>query len=108
VKRGDVVVAASNGDFGKPRPYVVVQADLFNPSHPSITMVPMSTHLLNAPLYRLTVDPSETNGLTTISQIMIDKITTLPADKVGKVMGHLEDDLIGRLNRALTLWLGIG
>jgi mRNA interferase MazF len=108
VKRGDIVIAASNGNFGKPRPYVVMQSDLFNPSHASVTMAPMSTHLLNAPLYRITVDPSETNGLTAICQIMVDKITTIPAEKAGKIIGRLEDDLLGRLNRAVTLWLGIG
>ncbi len=107
MKRGDVVVAAAQGDYGKPRPYLVVQADLFNSSHPSVTMLPFSTRLLPAPLYRLTVDPSVSNGLSVICQIMVDKIDTLAVDKVSKVVGQLEDDTMTRVNRAMAVWLGI-
>jgi mRNA interferase MazF len=56
VTRGEVVIVVLQGDYGKPRPALVVQADLFNESHASISVVPITTTLVDAPLFRLTVE----------------------------------------------------
>lgn len=77
LKRGDLVVVAMAGDYGKPRPALVVQANLFNETHTSVTLVPVTSTLVDAPLFRLTVAPSPGNGLRALSQIMIDKVTTV-------------------------------
>ncbi|OAI49666.1 hypothetical protein AYO45_06895, partial [Gammaproteobacteria bacterium SCGC AG-212-F23] len=77
LERGDIVVCALSGDFGKPRPAVVVQSNLFNSTHPSVTLCPITTHIVEAPLFRLMLIPSAKNGLKQSSQIMVDKITTL-------------------------------
>jgi mRNA interferase MazF len=108
VKRGDVVVAVFPGsDYGgKPRPFVVLQADPFA-EHPSVTMALITSELHTAPLFRLTVDPSPGNGLRAVSQICVDKILTVPREKVGKVIGQLDADIMLRVNRALAGWLGI-
>ena len=108
MKRGDVITATVKGDYGKPRPAVVVQSDLFNDTHPSITIVPLTSTIVDAPLIRLTVDPGRENGLTRVSQVMVDKLLTLPREKIGKIIGRLDDDLMTRISRALALWLGIG
>ncbi len=107
VRRGDVVVVALPGDYGKPRPALVVQADLFNATHSSVTLLPLTSTVVNAPLFRMTIDPSRDNGLTRVSQIMVDKIITVPRDKVGASIGRLEDDAMLRVGRALAVWLGI-
>ena len=107
VKRGDVVVVSVPGDYGKPRPAIVVQADLFNEAAPSVTIVPVTTTLVDAPLFRLTADPSPTNGLRSLSQVMVDKVTTVARTRVRQTIGHLDDDLLLRVSRALSLWLGI-
>ena len=107
MKRGDLVVVAVPGDYGKPRPALVVQADVFNESHPSVTLVPVTSTLVDAPLFRLTVEPSPGNGLRALSQIMIDKVTTVRRARIGATIGHLEDDLLLRVSRALALWAGI-
>jgi mRNA interferase MazF len=106
VKRGDFIVVALQGDYGKPRPALVIQSDLFD-DHPSLTIAPVTTTIVDAPLFRVTVEPSANNGLRAISQIMVDKITTVRRDRIAETVGHLEDDAMLRVNRALVLWLGI-
>jgi mRNA interferase MazF len=102
-----VVTVAVQGDYGKPRPAVIVQSDLFNDTHPSITVLPLTSTIVDAPLIRLTVDPGRENGLTRVSQVMIDKILTIPREKIGKPIGRLDEDLTIRITRALAMWLGI-
>lgn len=108
VKRGDVVVAVFSGDYGKPRPAVVVQTDLANPTHSSLVLCPITSHLENAPLFRLEVGPSPENSLEKSCQIMVDKITTVRKDKVRRIIGRLDEDTMIRVNRSLALWLGLG
>lgn len=105
--RGDVVIVALQGDYGKPRPAVVVQSDLFNDAHASISVVPVTTTLVDAPLFRLTVEASSTNGLQTLSQLMVDKLTAVRRDRIDRAVGRVDDDLMLRVNRALALWLGL-
>jgi mRNA interferase MazF len=107
VRRGDVVTVALPGDYGKPRPALVVQADLFNGTHSSVTLLPLTSTIVDTPLFRMTIDPNRANGLTRVSQIMVDKIITVPRDKVGASIGRLEDDAMQRVGRALAVWLGI-
>jgi mRNA interferase MazF len=101
------VVTALSGDFGKPRPAVVIQADLFNATHPSITLLPITSTLVDASLFRITLDPSTENGLKKISQIMLDKVTSVRRERVGKVVGQLSDETMIGVTRALAVWLGI-
>ena len=108
VKRGDVVIAVFSGDYGKPRPAVVVQTDLANPTHSSLVLCPITSHLENAPLFRLEVTPSHENNLEKSCQIMVDKITTVRKDKVRQVVGRLDEDTMVRVNRSLAFWLGLG
>ena len=107
MKRGDVVVVALAGDYGKPRPALIIQSDLFNETHASITVVPVTSTIVDAPLFRLTVEPSRGNGLRSLSQLMIDKVTTVSRTRITQSIGRLEDDLMVRVSRALALWVGI-
>ena len=101
------MVVALQGDYGKPRPALVVQSDLFNGTHGSVTIVPVTTTLVDAPLFRMTIDPSPANGLRSLSQLMIDKVTTVRRDRIARRVGTLEDEKLLRATRALALWLGI-
>jgi len=107
VRRGDVVVVAMQGEYGKPRPALVVQSDLFNETHASITVAPVTSTILDTPLFRVTVEPSRRNGLRLVSQIMVDKITTVRRQRLGQTIGRLEEDVMLRVSRALALWFGI-
>ena len=105
MKRGDIVTVALPGAYGKPRPALVIQSDLFD-EHPSLTILPVTSELRDTPLFRITVDSTTENGLQKMSQIMIDKVQTVPRNKVGKPIGHLDDSTLISVNRALALFLG--
>src|SRR5207244_3050943 len=107
MKRGELVVVAVSGDYGKPRPALVVQSDLFNDEHASITVAPVTSTIVDAPLFRLTIEPSASTGLRSVSQIMIDKLTAVRRDRIGKTIGRIDEDVQIRVNRALALWLGV-
>ena len=98
---------AAPGDYGKPRPALIIQSDAFNSTHASITVLPLTSTIVDAPLFRITLDPSRQNGLTRVSQVMVDKVLTLPREKIGKRVGHLGDTFMNRVGRALTVWLGM-
>ena len=108
MNRGDVVIVSAQGDYGKPRPAVIVQSDSFNPTHASIIVCLMSSDLQDAPLFRLTIEPSDKNGLKAISQVMVDKLVALKRERISAPVGHLDDDQILALNRSLALFLGLG
>jgi mRNA interferase MazF len=107
LKRGDIVICKLSGDFGKPRPAVIVQSDLFNATHSSVTVCPITSHLVDAALFRLPVSPSSKNGLKKISHIMMDKITTLRREKLVNKIGVISQQQLASLTRALKTWLSI-
>ncbi len=106
MKRGDLVTVALQGDFGKPRPALVIQADRFEEAA-TVTILLVTSTLIDAPLLRLTVEPSEVNGLWKRSQIMIDKASTVQRDKIGPAFGHLDDETMVSVTRSLAVFLGI-
>jgi mRNA interferase MazF len=106
VIRGDLVIVVIPGEYGKPRPALIVQSDAFSGIN-SITVLPLTSDLQPAPLVRITVAPSPENGLERRSQIMIDKAVTLPRRKVGARIGHLEEDTIRSADIALAGFLGL-
>jgi len=107
LKRGDIVVAALQGDYGKPRPALVIQSDLFNETHPSISILPLTSELRDAPLFRIPVAPSAENGLKRPSQIMLDKLFTVARERIGGQVGRLDEATLLRVNRSLMIWLGL-
>ncbi len=106
LRRGTVVTVASPGAYsGKPRPAVVVQADRWLQAHPSVTLCPLTSTLRQAPLVRVAVEPSPRNGLHKPSQLMVDKLFTVPIQVLGEVVGQLEPDVLVDLDLALRGWL---
>ena len=106
MRRGDLVTVALQGEQGKPRPALVVQADHFV-ELPAVTVVPITSTLIDAPLLRIPIEPDDRNGLTRPSQIMVDKPQTPPRGKLGPPFGHLDDVTMVTVNRALALFLGL-
>jgi mRNA interferase MazF len=106
VKRGDIVTIVSPGANGKPRPALVVQSDLFD-ALASVTILPVTSELRDAPLLRVPVDPNPDTGLRKMSQVMVDKVQTVSRTKVGAVIGRLPDTTLVAIDRALALFIGI-
>jgi mRNA interferase MazF len=104
--RGDFVTIAMQGDYGKPRPALVIQADPFS-EHASVTVLPVTSTLIAAPLLRVTVHPSAENGLQKPSQVMVDKAVTVKRDKVGPAFGRIDADALVEVERCLAVFLGI-
>ncbi len=105
MKRGDLVTIALSGDYGKRRPALVIQSDLFD-AHPSVTVLPVTSELREAPLFRIRVEPTDDNGLRTTSEVMVDKTQTVALEKIGNTIGHLDDESMLAVNRALAVFLG--
>ena len=106
MQRGDLVAVAIQGDFGKPRPALVIQSPLFG-NHTSVTVLLTTITLVDAPLLRVTVQASAINGLEKNSQIMIDKAMTLKREKIGPVLGRVTADQLTQVERGLAVFLGI-
>lgn len=104
--RGDLVTIAVQGDFGKPRPALVIQADAFG-EHASVTVLPVTGTLIAAPLLRITIQPNAGNGLRQASQVMIDKAVTVKRDKLGHVIGRIDANVMVEVERCLAVFLGI-
>ena len=107
LKRGDVVTVAASGDFGKPRPAVIVQSDAFPEQHESVILCQMTSTLEDAPDFRVKVQPSPANGLHATFQIMIDKLVTIRRARIGARLSRLDRRELTRLNKALAFVLGL-
>jgi mRNA interferase MazF len=105
-RRGELVTIAIGGDYGKPRPALVIQSDAFA-DLPSVTVLRITSELHEWPLLRITVTPNAANGLRELSQIMIDKAATVPRAKLGPCIGRLEADTLRSVERALQAFLGL-
>ncbi len=107
MRRGEIRTVAGDADYaGKPRPAVIVQDDAFDATA-SLTICAFTTDPTEAALFRLPVEPSEENGLSARSSMMVDKLTTVPKRKVGSLVGRLGDEDVARLNRAMMDFLGL-
>jgi mRNA interferase MazF len=107
VKRGDVVTVAACGDYGKSRPAVIVQTDALPAEHASVIVCQMTSDIAEAPDFRITIEPSEKNGLRTRSQLMADKPVTIRRERIGRKIGSLDEKDIDRLNVALAFVMGL-
>ena len=105
MQRGDLVTVALQGDFGKPRPAVVVQSNLLGDLD-SVVVCPVTSELRTA-AFRVTVEPTSANGLQLLSQVMVDKLSTLTRSKVSEPFGRLDEDLMRAVDRALLLVVGL-
>ncbi len=107
MRRGDIVTVAASGDYGKPRPAVIVQTDAFSEQHGSVVVCQMTTTLADAPDFRVTIEPSVENGLKERSQIMVDKPVTIRRERIGRRIGRLNADEVVRLDIALAFVMGL-
>ena len=106
MRRGDLVTIALQGTYGKPRPALVIQSDLFD-EHPCVTILPITSELRHAPLFRVPLKPSETNGLQKPSEVMVDKAQSVPREEIGDTFGHVSAEDMLAISRSLAVFLGV-
>ena len=107
MRRGDVVTVAASGDYRKPRPAVIVQTDALPAEHASVVVCQMTPECSDAPDFRVTVEPTEKNGLRARSQVMADKPVTIRRERIERQIGYLDEKDIARLNIALAFVMGL-
>ena len=108
MKKGAIVVVAARGAYtGKPRPAVVVQSDLFNPTHARITVCPITSDCVDAPLFRLTLPPGSRTGLKNVSQVMVDKIVSVPRGAISEEIGECSSQELETVDDGLRRWLAL-
>jgi mRNA interferase MazF len=107
VKRGDLITVALQGDFGKPRPALVVQSDKFNDAHATVTVLLVSSEQVDAPLFRISLQPDAKNKLDKPCQILVDKAMTIKRSRLDAAFGSANDEVMLAVNRALAVFLGI-
>ena len=101
------MLVVSSGDYGKPRPAVVVQADDFNGTHNSLSLCLITSELVDAPLFRIALKPLKRNGLKVVSQVMVDKIQSARRDRVKSVIGVVSATEMKEIETAMKIWLGL-
>jgi mRNA interferase MazF len=106
MRRGDLITVAASGDYGKPRPAIIIQSDHLSGSD-SVLVALITSAIADAPIYRLTINPTEENGLKVVSQIMVDKILAIPRSKCGPVIGLIDSEAMGALNQMLLVTIGL-
>ena len=102
MQRGDVVTVAAAGDYGKPRPAVIVQTDAFPKNHASVMVCQLTSELADAPDFRITIEPKPENRLRLNSQVMADKPVTVRRERIGQKIGRLSNQDMARLGIALA------
>jgi mRNA interferase MazF len=108
MRRGEIWAFAGRGDFSsKPRPGLIVQSDLFNDYHPSVTVCPISTTRTDDRLYRVIIEPDEANRLWARSEVEIDKVQAVWLSRMGDRIGMASDEVMVAVNDALILWLDL-
>lgn len=100
------MTVAAQGDYGKPRPAIIVQSDTLNTAD-SVLVVLLTSAVKDAPFYRLTIEPAEANGLKVLSQVMVDKVLAYPRAKCGPVMGRLSQQDMLALSNMLSVMIGL-
>ena len=107
VSRGDFVSVVAGGDYGKPRPALVIQSDLYNDTHHSVTICLVTSTLVDAPLFRIPIKPLKRNGLNVISQVMVDKVQTARRDRIKTVIGAASLAEMRAVDVALRGWMSL-
>src|ERR1700722_1209439 len=107
MRRGDLVIVAAAGEDGNPRPAVIVQTDAFPETSASVVICQLTSETVEAPEFRIPMEPSDNNGLRARSQIMADKPVTVRRARIGQSIGRLNDGDLNRLNAALAFVMGL-
>ncbi len=107
MKRGDIVTVAVQGDYGKPRPAVVIESDRLPATDSVLVCLMTSTLREETPFRRHPVEASPSTGLHVASQVMVDKIFAVRRNKCGAPIGALDPAVMLAITRKLALLTGV-
>lgn len=104
--RGELWTVAGGAYASKPRPALILQDDAFEGTD-FVTVLPLTSTLVDAPLLRLRVASGQLSGLDRDSDIMIDKLTTVRRSNVIIRVGRLSTSQLADVERAVITFLGL-
>lgn len=107
MKCGDVVTVAAAENYGKPRPAAIVHTDARPEAHASVVNCQMTSEIVDASDFRITIDPTKRNGLRIRSRIIANKPGRVRRRRIGQLIGRLDQGDIRRLNVALVFVMGL-
>ncbi|MHA6722811.1 type II toxin-antitoxin system PemK/MazF family toxin [Sphingomonas sp. RS2018] len=108
ITRGAIVLASGPGEYtSKPRPFLIVQSDVFNPSHGSFSLCPIISHVGAEGLFRVLLEPSEQTGLIDDSEVQVDKVQTLRRNRIVRILGRAPATTMEQADQALRRWLAL-
>lgn len=107
MKRGDIFAVVLSGDYGKPRPAIIIQSDRLGDDFESIIVCPLTSFDGPTPNFRFLLEPNTTNGLRARSQAMVEKPVTIPRRRVGQRIGRIDDEHVEKLDRILSFVMGL-
>jgi mRNA interferase MazF len=107
LRRGDIVVCSPPGEYGKPRPAVILQADILLAVRDSVTLCLVTSTPVEAPLFRVAIEAGHRSGIDRPSFAMADKLMTVSKGRVTQRLGRLSKNELGVLEIAVSRWLGL-
>ncbi|WP_308461465.1 type II toxin-antitoxin system PemK/MazF family toxin [Sphingomonas citricola] len=105
IRHGAIVMVAPAAGRDGERPGVVVQADLFNETHATITLCPLTSVIGGESLFRVAISPQEHTGLSVECEVQVDRITSVRRHRIVKVIGHASATRMEQVDQALRRWL---
>ncbi len=106
MRRGDIIIVAPPSEFGKPRPAVVIQADLAMDGE-TVTFLPITSDLEHFVKIRVPLMPDPMNGLRKPSEVMIERIQTMSLRRIGGIIGQIDRKTMNAVESALMVHLGL-
>ncbi len=107
MKRGELWTVAGGSHYtGKPRPVLIIQDDRYDATD-SVTVIPLTTTEVSAPLFRVAIPAREPSALAADSFVMVDKITTVSRAKLGSPVGRVSDRQLVAVDRSMIVFLGL-
>lgn len=98
---------ALSGNYGKPRPAIVVQDDNLA-GLATVIVCPMTSALrIDLPEFRVKIAKTSRSGLEFTSYVMIDKPSIVPKEKLGDAIGRASAAEMAEVSTALAVLLGL-
>lgn len=106
MNRGEIWTVAGGVYASKPRPALIIQDDRYDATD-SVTVLPLTTVAVSAPLLRIPVAASAMTGIREDSSVMVDKLTTVRRSNLGERVGRLPAAQMVEIERTLMVFLGL-
>ncbi len=111
IKRGDIYYAdlspVIGSEQGGVRPVLIVQNDVGNKYSPTVIAAAITSQINKAKLPTHIEISAQEYGLAKDSVILLEQIRTIDKKRIREKIGHLDDELMGSVNEAISVSFGL-